>query len=91
MAEDPLCTHTSGTFAQPATPAMEYGGPAATTLIWDPAARERMQQIPAFVRGAVTRRVEAYCRERRLVRVTEEVLGEIRAKMPTPKLFAVRI
>jgi radical SAM protein with 4Fe4S-binding SPASM domain len=90
MAEDPLCTHTPGTFARPASPAMEYGGPAETTLTWDPTARVRMQQIPAFVRGAVTKRVEAYCRERRLGRVTEEVLGEIRAKMPTPKLFAGR-
>src|SRR5262245_55274269 len=90
MAEDPRCTHTPGTFALPATPAMEYGELTATTLAWDPAARERIQQIPAFVRGAVTKRVEAYCRERRLGRVTEEVLGEIRAKMPTPKLFAGR-
>jgi len=90
MAEDPLCTHTPGTFAQPTSPAMEYGGTTATTLAWDLAARERMQQIPAFVRGAVTKRVEAYCREHRLERVTEEVLGEIRAKMPTPKLFAGR-
>jgi hypothetical protein len=90
MAEDPLCTHTPGAFSRPATPAMEYGGPAMTTLDWDAAARERMQRIPAFVRGAVTQRVEAYCRERRLGRVTEEVLGEIRAKMPTPKLFANR-
>jgi AdoMet-dependent heme synthase len=88
MAEDPLCTHVPGTFARPTLAAVEYGGTAETTLSWDPAASERMNQIPAFVRGMVARRVEAYCRERRLARVTEEVLGEIRAKMPTPKLFA---
>jgi radical SAM protein with 4Fe4S-binding SPASM domain len=87
LAEDPLCTHTPGTFARPTTPAVEYGDAPDTTLAWDPAASERMKQIPAFVRGMVARRVEAYCRERRLPRVTEEVLGEIRAKMPTPKLF----
>ena len=46
-----------------------------------------MKQIPAFVRGMVSRRVEAYCRENGLPRVTVEVLAEIRAKMPTPKLF----
>jgi AdoMet-dependent heme synthase len=88
LAEDPLCTHTPGTFARPTPAAVEYGEAAETTLSWDPAASERMKQIPAFVRGVVARRVEAYCRERRLARVTEEVLSEIRAKMPTPKLFA---
>jgi AdoMet-dependent heme synthase len=88
LAEDPLCTHTPGTFPRPTPAAVEYGEAAETTLSWDPAASERMKQIPAFVRGMVARRVEAYCRERRLARVTEEVLGEIRAKMPTPKLFA---
>jgi radical SAM protein with 4Fe4S-binding SPASM domain len=88
MAEDPLCTHVPGTFARPAAPAVEYGSSAETTLVWDPAARERMKQIPAFVRGMVARRVEAYCQEKRLPRVTEDVLAEIRAKMPTPKLFA---
>ena len=88
MAEDPLCTHVPGTFARPAAPAVEYGSSAETTLVWDPAARERMKQIPAFVRGMVARRVETYCQEKRLPRVTEDVLAEIRAKMPTPKLFA---
>jgi len=90
MAEDPLCTHVPGTFARAAKPALEYGEAAETTLAWDPAARERMKQVPAFVRGMVARRVETYCRERRLPRVTEELLAEIRAKMPTPKLFGAR-
>src|SRR6266571_1370722 len=49
MAEDPLCTHVPGTFARPSAPAVEYGSSAETTLVWDPAARERMKQIPAFV------------------------------------------
>jgi len=87
MAEDPLCTHQPGTFEAPSAPAIEYGSPAETTLAWDPQARDRMKQIPAFVRGMVARRVEAHCRERGLSRVTLEVLGEIRARMPTPKMF----
>ena len=41
-------------------------------------------------RGMVTRRVEAYCRDKGLARVTPELLAEIRAKMPTPKLFGSR-
>src|SRR5206468_311053 len=87
MAEDPLCTHQPGTFPKPVAPAVEYGSPAGVTLAWDPAARERIRQIPAFVRGMVAKRVEAYCRDRQIGRVSEEVLAEIRAKMPTPKLF----
>ena len=93
MAEDPLCTHQPGTFRAPAAPSIEYGAPAETPadadaeVEWDAAARARMKEIPAFVRGMVTRRVESYCRERGIARITPEILAEIRAKMPTPKLF----
>jgi hypothetical protein len=90
MAEDPLCTHVPGTFARRAPATVDYGEADATTLVWEDAARERMKDIPAFVRGMVARRVESYCRERQIARVTAEVLGEIRAKMPTPKLFGSR-
>ena len=95
MAEDPLCTHQPGTFRAPTAPAIEYGTPAEGTpaaaggaIEWDAAARARMKDIPAFVRGMVTRRVESYCRERGIGRITPEILAEIRAKMPTPKIFS---
>jgi radical SAM protein with 4Fe4S-binding SPASM domain len=90
MAEDALCTHQPGTLRAPVAPAVEYGAAAdapSGEVQWDPAARARMKEIPAFVRGMVSRRVEAYCRERGMGRVTAELLAEIRAKMPTPKLF----
>ena len=92
-AEDPLCTYQPGTLqAAPARPAVEYGvetAPASADgdIAWDADARARMKEIPAFVRGMVSRRVETYCRERGIVRITPEILAEIRAKMPTPKLF----
>ena len=57
---------------------------------WDAAARARMKEIPAFVRGMVSRRVETYCRDQGIARITPEILAEIRAKMPTPKLFGGR-
>jgi radical SAM protein with 4Fe4S-binding SPASM domain len=98
LAEDPLCTHVPGSIPQNRliriTPA--YGQaltevPAGETddgvVAWDPAADARMKQVPVFVRGMVVRAVEKYCRERGVPRVTEEVLAEIRAKMPTPKVF----
>ena len=99
MAEDPLCTHTPGTFSserllalrpRPGTPgagAVEYGRDAPTTIAWDEAAAERMKKIPAFVRGMVVGAVEDSCRRNGLDRVTVEELERIRARMPTPKLF----
>jgi radical SAM protein with 4Fe4S-binding SPASM domain len=102
MAEDPLCTHTPGTFAGspllavrglasvPAAPvpsALHYGTESATTIVWDDAAAARMKKIPAFVRGMVVSAVEDSCRKGGLERVTVEELERIRARMPTPKIF----
>ena len=98
MAEDPLCTHTPGTFAgsplltlqKPAAPSntrIEYGVDSAATIAWDDAAADRMKKIPAFVRGMVVRAVEDSCRKNGLDRVTIEELERIRSRMPTPKIF----
>ena len=102
MAEDPLCTHTPGTFIgsplltvqlRARAPealgprALEYGPNPAATIAWDDEASARMKKIPAFVRGMVTRAVEETCRKNGLDRVTVEELERIRARMPTPKMF----
>jgi radical SAM protein with 4Fe4S-binding SPASM domain len=93
MAEDPLCTHTPGTFAGSPlltlqTPAaVEYGPASPPTIAWDEAATARMTKIPAFVRGMVVKAVEESCRKNGIGRVTTEELERIRARMPTPKLF----
>jgi radical SAM protein with 4Fe4S-binding SPASM domain len=99
MAEDPLCTHTPGTFAgsplltisgragAQGTPAIEYGSESPATIAWDDAAAERMKKIPAFVRGMVVKAVEDSCRRNGIDRVTAEELEKIRARMPTPKIF----
>ena len=103
MAEDPLCTHSPGTFAGspllltlqgPAAfsgrlgaPRIEYGAESPTTIAWDDAAAARMKKVPAFVRGMVVRAVEESCRKGGLDRVTVEELERIRARMPTPKMF----
>jgi radical SAM protein with 4Fe4S-binding SPASM domain len=103
MAEDPLCTHTPGTFVgsplltlhgtadvsgTAAPRALHYGAESSTTIAWDDAATERMKKIPAFVRGMVVKAVEESCRKNGLNRVTVEELERIRARMPTPKFFA---
>ncbi len=104
MAEDPLCTHTPGTFAGSpllaiqsrasvsgalGPSAIQYGPESPTTIAWDDAAAARMKKIPAFVRGMVVSAVEESCRKSGLDRVTVEELERIRARMPTPKLFGI--
>ncbi len=98
LAEDPLCTHEPGSLQaavdrlRPAdVGAMEYGQPAtaAAALTWEPEAKERMQRIPAFVRGMVTRAVESWCEKNGVTVVSGPVLEEIRARMPTPKVFGM--
>ncbi len=91
MAEDPLCTHEPGTLRAAVDrlrpQAVEYGTAAAAALAWEPEAQERMKRIPAFVRGMVTKSVESWCAKNGVSLVTATVLDEIRAKMPTPKVF----
>jgi radical SAM protein with 4Fe4S-binding SPASM domain len=102
MSEDPLCTHTPGTFTgsplltvqspNAAFAALQartivYGPEAPTTIAWDVAATERMKRVPAFVRGMVVKAVEESCRKNGVSRVTTEELERIRARMPTPKFF----
>jgi radical SAM protein with 4Fe4S-binding SPASM domain len=91
MSEDPLCTHTPGTYAgaplltiqRPAS--VSYGVESPATIAWDAEASDRMKKIPAFVRGMVVKAVEEACRKRGLERVTVAELESIRARMPTPK------
>jgi hypothetical protein len=98
MSEDPLCTHTPGTFA--GSPLLtiqgtaasggrgiEYGAETRMTIAWDDDATARMAKVPAFVRGMVVKAVEESCRKSGLDRVTVEELERIRARMPTPKMF----
>ena len=99
MAEDPLCTHTPGTFTGSplltrgpasgtlAATAIQYGAEPPKTIAWDDGAAERMKKIPAFVRGMVVKAVEDSCRKNGIARVTAEELEKIRARMPTPKMF----
>lgn len=90
LAEDPLCTHVPGTYPaarEVLQRAVVYGEREVQRLDWDPEASERLRQVPAFVRGMVSRSVESYCRDRGIGRVTVDVLREVRSRMPTPKLF----
>ncbi len=90
MAEDPLCTHTPGRLAGSpwiTMPTVEYGRPLAMAIAWDDDARDRMERIPAFVRGTVVKAVEDSCRKSGVSRVTVAELETIRSRMPARKLF----
>ncbi len=87
---DPLCNHEVGRFRH--APALAhrdegYGERPAPALRWEPAALERMKQIPAFVRGMVMRNVEAHCRDRGITAIDERTLAEIRSRMPASRVF----
>ena len=90
LAEDPLCSYEPGKHRDAVrewTPAVQYGSTTETGIEWEPEAERRMKKVPVFVRGMVVRRVESWCRDNGVGRVTVEQLERIRAKMPTPKLF----
>jgi len=83
LAEDPSCVYQPpGDRPLVARRTVTYGSAPAASLAWSPAARERVERIPSFVRGVVTQRVEAFARARGLDTVTPELLGEIRRAMP---------
>ncbi len=83
LAEDPSCSyHPTDSRPLVARRAVTYGSTPAASLAWDPAARERVQRIPSFVRGIVVQRVEEWARAHGLETVTPELLGEIRRAMP---------
>ena len=95
MAEDALCDYTPGKFGREQVQfktgleyGVDYSAGENTEITWDDRARVRIKAVPAFVRGMVTKRVEAYCRKNGIQRVTAETLAEIRSRMPTPKIFA---
>jgi len=85
MAEDPWCVYQPGKFGgnpinfeKGALYGLETG---EATVSWTPAARARLEAIPSFVRGMVTRRVEAYAAERGATQISAELMDEIRGKM----------
>lgn len=84
LAEDASCAYEPTGEAPLVRPprAAAYGQPSTLELEWDEAARARISRVPSFVRAVVTKRVEAFARERGHARVTIEVLDSVRESMP---------
>lgn len=59
-----------------------YGMAAPETMSWAPAARQRLERVPSFVRGVVTARVEAWARQRGYAEITPAVMDEVRRSLP---------
>ena len=84
LAADPSCNYEPDRAAAliGAQRDVTYGGEFTPALRWSPAARARLERIPSFVRGVVTKRVEDYAREHGVAEITPDLLGEIRRQMP---------
>jgi radical SAM protein with 4Fe4S-binding SPASM domain len=83
LAEDPACAYQPGRHGGeilrlPA--AQTFGLEARFTLAWEPAARARLDAIPAFARAMVVQAVEAYARRQGQGRVTPALMTEVRAQ-----------
>ena len=94
MAEDPICDFKPGKYSREAinnNSGLVYGLPhnlnESEEIAWRDDAKDRMKEIPAFVRGMVKKSVESYCHKNNIHWVTGDVLSQIRKKMPTPKIF----
>ncbi len=82
MAEDPWCGYEPTGAAVIELPETEaYGKEQPTELAWTPEALARLERIPRFARGMVTRRVEAYCKARGISEVTAELMQTLREKV----------
>jgi radical SAM protein with 4Fe4S-binding SPASM domain len=83
LAEDPCCTYEpTGAPVIERVRDVTYGMAVAPGLAWSPEAAARLQRIPTFVRGVVTKRVEDYARRRGAAEVTPELMREVRTSMP---------
>ncbi len=86
LAEDPACGYQPGAHGGTVIdlpPSLTFGLAVSYDLVWEDAARERLQAIPSFARGMVVKAVEAYARGRGERVITAAVLGEVRARWGT--------
>jgi hypothetical protein len=72
--DDAFADRSDGPAAPGAALAPAGGGPPA----WDDAARERLERVPAFVRGMVRRIYTDYALEHGIARITTSVMDDAR-------------
>jgi len=84
LGSDESCAYQPVDGAELVVPrvAARYGEAVDAELEWSDDARARVERIPSFVRGVVTKRVETYARRQGIGVVTVELLDRIRQEMP---------
>ncbi|MBI4012290.1 MAG: radical SAM protein [Candidatus Rokubacteria bacterium] len=83
LAEDPACAYEPGRYGGEVIrlPAEQtFGLETRLTLAWEPAARARLDAIPAFARGMVVQAVEAYARSQGQATITPVLMAEVRSR-----------
>jgi radical SAM protein with 4Fe4S-binding SPASM domain len=83
LAEDPACGYQPGAYGGavidlPAS--LTFGLPVSYDLVWEDAARARLDAIPSFARGMVVKAVEAYARSRGVTVITGSLLADVRER-----------
>jgi hypothetical protein len=71
-------------FMDEADPGAAAEAPAtvrARALIWSPAALERLERVPSFVRGMVKRIYADWARERGIAELTPEIMDQARSDL----------
>jgi radical SAM protein with 4Fe4S-binding SPASM domain len=89
MAEDPWCLYEPGSHGGKTIEFGDgtgYGSEPAPELTWTPAALARLQGVPSFVRGLVSRRVESYARASGRDEITPELMQEVRSNVMSGRI-----
>jgi AdoMet-dependent heme synthase len=85
MAEDPWCVYEPGRFGgKPISFETIYGSSAPSgggEIAWTAEAKERLKNVPAFVRGMVAKSIEEAARREGRTEITGELMDRIREKV----------
>lgn len=84
LASDPLCPYDPGEEQRSPiqlTQSATYGQETAFHLQWASEARERIEKVPAFVRGTVIRQVEEAAERNGMTLITPTFLQDVRERM----------
>jgi radical SAM protein with 4Fe4S-binding SPASM domain len=92
MAEDPWCVYEPGVHGGERISfhgRTTYGLESRESLRWTDGARARLERVPGFVRGMLSRRVEEYAREHGYDEVTVELMREVRERVMGGRIGSV--
>ena len=83
LAEDPACSYPPGQYGGKLVTLPEeknFGLEVEFKLMWEEAAKVKLNNIPSFVRGTVVKAVEAFARSKGSNGVTVELMQEAKAR-----------